>query len=421
VYKFPLLIILIFFVGAFSAAETALTSLSPAKVKAISKNGRFGSKAILKLKSKPQRFLITILICNTLVNIIATVVVTFWAAEAFGSTGVGVAMGFLTLLILLFGEITPKTLAQKYSEKVSRSVAYPLLFLTKILYPVIWLIERFTQGLIGTLNMRQPIHSVSEDELLALVDIGAKEGVIQEHEQELIENVLEFRDTTAEEVMTQKKDMEVLKADTPVEEAAHYFLTHSHTRIPVFHDSINNIIGVVSVHDILKFLYDPRKNKKTLEDFRIKPPIVVPTTKSINSLFREFQNRRQHIAIVVDEHGETAGLITMEDILEELVGEIVDEQDREEKKVRRIGKNEWVASGEAEIDEVNQTCESNLNFPEHDTVSLLILEKLHRFPKLGEKVIFENLIFQVKQMSPKKIETVIITKVPEPQETENQM
>ena len=408
-----LLIFLIILSGAFSGAEIALTTLSPAKVRAIGKDGKFASKAIRKLKSKPQRLLITILIGNNLVNVLATVIATIWGMEVFGSTAIGIVTGVLTFVILVFGEITPKTFAQKYSERSARLLAYPLLWLTKILFPVIWILEKFTDGLISGLKLRESLHSVSEDELLALVDIGTKEGVIEEQEQEMIENVLEFTDTTVEEVMTFKKDMEMLRVNTSIRDSVDFFLNHSHSRIPVYKDTIHNIVGIVTVHDILRFLHAPNKDK-TLEEFKLKAPIVVPKTKSISKLFHEFQRRRQHLAIVVDEHGETAGLVTMEDILEEIVGDIVDEQDREERLIRSIGKNEWEANGEADIEELNEALDVELNYPEHQTISLLILEELHRFPKLGEKIIFENLIFQVKEMGKKKIETVQITRLPEP-------
>ncbi len=408
-----LLIILILLSGAFSGAEIALTSLSPAKVKAISKDKKFASGAIVKLKSKPQRLLITILIGNNLVNILTTVLATLWAVEVFGNNAIGIVTGVLTFLILMFGEITPKTFAQKYAERFARALAHPLLWLTKILFPVIWLFEKFTDSLISGLKLRDSLHSVSEDELLALVDIGTKEGVIEEQEQELIENVLEFTDTTAEEVMTVKKDVEMLKIDTPINEAVHFFLNHSHSRIPVYKESIHNFVGIVTVHDILRFLHDPEEGK-TLADFKLIAPIVVPKTKSISKLFHEFQKRRQHLAIVVDERGETVGLITMEDILEEIVGDIVDEQDQEEKMIKVIGKNEWLADGDTSIEQINEDLDIELNYPEHQTISLLILEQLHRFPKLGEKIVYENLIFQVKEMSKKKIELVQISKLPEP-------
>ena len=414
--KLLLLIFLIFLSGAFSAAEIALISLSQAKVRAISKDSKFGSKPIVRLKSRPQRLLITILIGNNLVNILATVIATIWAVEAFGGTGVGIVTGLLTFIILVFGEITPKTLAQKYSEKAARLLAYPLLWLTEILYPVIWIFEKFTQALISKLKIKQPLHSVSQDELLALVDIGTKEGVIQEQEQELIENVLEFSDTTVEEVMTVKKNMELLKIESTVDDAVHFFLTHAHTRFPIYKSTINNIVGILTVHEILMFLYDPQK-KPNLSDFKLNPPIVVPKTKPINKLFHEFQRKGQHMAIVVDERGDTAGLVTLEDILEEIVGDIADEHDLQERNIWPTGVNEFEANGDTTIEELNKALDVKLDFPAHQTISLLILEKLRRFPKSEEKIVFENLIFQIKQMSPKKIETVTITKLPAPAES----
>lgn len=409
--QLALLIFLIFLSGAFSGAEIALTSLTPAKVKAIVKDNKFSSHAIAKLKQKPQRLLITVLVGNNLVNILATVLSTVLAVRLFGNNAIGIVTGLLTLIILIFGEITPKTFAQKYSIQFARATAYPLLLLSKLLFPVIWILEQFTQTLIGALRVSHPLHSVSEDELLAMVDIGTKEGVIQEQEQELIENVLEFTDTIVEEVMTVKKDMETLSATSTLQDAVHFFLTHSHSRIPVFHESIHNIVGILTVHDLLLHLHQ-KEAPASLTDLKLKAPIVVPKTKSISKLFHEFQRRRQHIAIVVDDRGETVGLVTMEDILEEIVGDIVDEHDKEEKMVIPVGKNSWEAIGEAAIEDINEALDVELDYPEHQTISLLILEKLQRFPKLGEKIVFENLIFQVRQMSKKKIDTVLITKIP---------
>jgi len=409
-----LLAFLIFLSATFSGSEIALTALSAAKVKAIGKDNKFASTAIVALKSNPTRLLITILIGNNLVNIFATALVTAWAIKEYGNNAIGIVTGVLTFIILVFGEITPKTLAQKYSVKFARIISYPLLWLTRILLPIIWIFEKFTNSLIDGLHLRKPLYSVSEDELLAMVDIGTKEGVLQEQEQELIENILEFSDTTTDEVMTNKKDMETMKSDTKISDAVHFFLSHSHSRIPVYNKSIHNMIGIITVHDILKLLHEPEKYS-TIGDMKMKAPIVIPKTKQISKLFHEFQKRRQHLAIVVDEHGETVGLITMEDILEEIVGDIVDEQDIDEKMVRAIGKNQWEASGDADIEEINDAMDLKLSYPEHQKISLLILEELKRFPKLGEKIVYENLIIQVKDMTKKKIESVILTKLPDPE------
>ena len=407
-----LLIILIILSGVFSGAEIALTSLSPAKVRTLKDSKRFGAKAVFKLKKSPQSVLITILIGNNLVNIFATVVATIWGIEAFGSNAAGIVTGILTFVILVFGEITPKTLAQKYAVGFSRTVAYPLLALKFILSPIVWLFNKFIYGLMKIFNAKNPIRTMSEEELLAMVDIGTKEGVIEEHEQEFIENVLEFTDTSVEEVMTLEKDIEAMEANMTIQEAAHFFVDHSHSRMPVYKGDLNTIIGITTVHDILSILHNKKPQAiETLEDLHYHKVITVPKTKSINKLFREFQKRRQHLAIVVNEHGETVGLVTLEDILEEIVGDIADEQDRDEKVIQSIGKNEWEVDGDATIEEINEALNVMIDYPEHQTISLLILEKLQGFPTKGEKITYGSLNIQVKEMGKRKIEKVIITKI----------
>ena len=411
-----LLVFLIILSGAFSGSEIALTSLSRAKVRAIKEDKKFASSAIVKLKNKPEKLLITVLIGNNLVNILTTVMATVWGMRTFGSHAIGIVTGALTFIILVFGEITPKTLAQKFAEPFARIMAYPLLCLTYILLPIVWFFEKYIHGLMHALKAQHPIRSMSEEELLAMVDISTEEGVIEEVEQEMIENVLEFTDTTAEEVMTITKDIEAMEIATSIEDAVKFFLEHSHSRIPVYKDDLNNIIGIIRVHEILLILHDPQKKVKNLAEVKYSPLVVVPKTKSISKLFREFQRRRKHMAIVVDERGQTVGLVTLEDILEEIVGDIVDEQDRETKMVRMIDKNTWEAEGEATIEEINETLNLELDYPEHQTIGLLILEELQRFPNQGEKIPYENLILQVKDMSKKKIEKVAITKLSKDEE-----
>lgn len=406
-----LLVLLILISGAFSGAEIALTSISPAKVRTFRDDRRFGAQAVYRLKQRPESLLITILIGNNLVNILATVVATLWGLRVFGDSAVGIVTGGLTFLLLVFGEITPKTYAQKHADGFARLMATPLLGLTYILTPVIWLLEGFIRGLMHLLKAKSPIKTMSEEELLAMVDIGTKEGVIEEHEQELIENVLEFTETTAEEIMTHRVDIESLIVSTSIQNAALFFTTHSHSRIPVYKDNIDNIVGILTVHDILKIAHAEKQDFLSLEGFKYSAPIVVPKTQSIAKLFRVFQKRRQHIAIVVDEHGHTAGLITMEDILEEIVGDIVDESDQEEESITKIGNQEWLAEGDATIEDLNDVIGEELNYPEHKTLSLLILEKLQGFPHLGEKIVFGKYSFQVKKMTKKKIEEILITRI----------
>ncbi len=405
-----LLILLIILSGAFSGAEIALTSLSPAKVRTLEESNKFGNKAIVKLKERSQNTLITILIGNNLVNILATVIATLWATRVFDSNAIGIVTGGLTVIILIFGEITPKTFAQKYAVGFSRLLAHPLLWLSYVLSPIIWLLELFIKGITKLFKATSPIHSVSEEELLAMVDIGAEEGVLEEQEQEFIENVLEFNDTTAEEIMTMLKDIQAIDVETEIHDAVHFFIEKGHSRIPIFEGDINHVIGVLNVHDIVKVLHD-KKGAASLKDIPFTHPVVIPKTKSISHLFNEFQKKRKHMAVVVDEHGHTAGLVTMEDILEEIVGDIIDEHDKEVKTIHKIEKNVWEVSADTTIEDINNTLGVDLDYPEHQTIALLILEELERFPKLGEKIEYENVIIQVKEMSKKRIEQVVITKL----------
>lgn len=405
-----LLLFLIVLSAGFSAAEIALTSLAPAKVKAIKDQKKFGSKSVWKLKKKPQNALITILICNNLVNILATVVATLWGVKQFGSHAVGIVTGILTVLILVFGEITPKTIAQKYAENVARASGPALVGLVWLFSPIIWVLNQFIHLLMKVFKAENPIQTMSEEELLAMVEIGTKEGVIEEHEQEFIENVLEFTDTTAEEIMTIEKNIEALDASTSITDAAHFFMEHSHSRIPVYKEDLDHIIGIITVHDILR-LTNKTKSVSELGDLHYQDFIVVPKTKSINKLFLEFKKRRQHIAIVVDEHGRTVGLVTLEDILEEIVGEIADEQDKEVTRITPIGKNEWEVSGETTIEELNGAIDMEIDFPVHKTVSLLILEILQGFPRLGERIDFQGVSLQVKSMGKNRIDKVIVSKI----------
>jgi CBS domain containing-hemolysin-like protein len=403
------LIILIILSGVSSAAEIALVSLSPAKVRTMEGDHKFASKIIVHLKGRAQRVLITILVANNLVNILSSVVATLWAVRVWGDHAVGAVTGAMTFIILMFGEICPKTFAQRYAEGFSRLLAYPTLVLTWILFPIAWFFEKFINWLTHLVGAHHTAKTFSsDDEFLALLDIGTEEGVIEAQEQQLIENVLEFGDTTVEEIMTSVKDIEAMPATTTIKEAVDFFIKYAHSRIPVYKETVNNIVGIITVRELIRYI--KKRSIKTLEDIKFTPPIVVPKTMAIRKLFRQFQHKHQHIAIVVDEHGATIGLLTMEDILEEIVGDISDEHDKEEKNIISIEKNLWEADADVKIEDVNKILKLQLDYPEHQTIALLILEKLERFPKLDEKIQFENVIFQVKAMSKKKIETVWISK-----------
>lgn len=402
------LILLVIIAALFSGAEIAFTSLSPAKTKTLEDAAHLGYRLVYKLKQQPENLLITILIGNNLSSILAAALATYWTSKVFGGHAIGLVSGVLTFVILIFGEIVPKTLAQKYAMPFSFIMAFPLFCLVYLLRPILWLIRKFITGLMILFNAKNPIKTMSEDELLALVDIGTKEGVIEEQEQELIENVMDFTEKRVDEVMTLKKDIEALVSNTTIHDAAKFLVLHTHSRIPVYEDSLNNIIGIFTVHDILRLSHNPG-DKVYLKDLHYKPLIVVPCTQLIKTLFSQFQKQHQHLAIVINEHGETIGLVTLEDILEEIVGEIVDEQDLETQQIIKTGGNQWTVLGDTTIEEINDGLALELTFPEHQTIGLLILEQLKALPYQGQKIQYENLSITVKKISNNKIDQVIIS------------
>ncbi len=409
----PLLIFifaLILFSGLFAGAEIALFSLSPAKVRGLIENKKKGALAVKKLRDNPHDLLITILISYNLVSIFASVLATNWASNAFNSNVLGYLTGAITLLVLIFGEILPKTFAQKYAETFSRMIAPLLVLLGYLFLPLLWLLTGITKGTMRLFGIDDsPLKSFTEEEFKAMVDIGAEEGELDKEEKELIENVLDFSETTVEEVMTPRTKMDALDEETIMVDAVEYINTHSHSRIPVYRETIDNVVGILSVRQLLHFTshYD---NDVPLKNLNLSEPLIVPESKQISDLFKDFQNKRTHLAIIVDEYGGVAGLVTMEDILEELVGEIVDESDIESVLIKKSGANNWILSGEAEIEDVNAATGIKLDAPEHKTISYLILEKHQEIPEVGVKIAFDECELLVEKVAENKIQVVRLLK-----------
>lgn len=409
-----LLILFLILSGLFSSAEIAFVTLNKARVEnMVKKGGRF-NKLIKKLKEDPQKLLIVILIGNNVVNIATSVLATSVAIQAFQNVSLGIVTGILTGLILIFGEIIPKTFAQQHAEVIAKISAYPLLFMEKILYPIVWILTLFIRGL-SKLSGGKADLTITEEELLALIDIGKKEGTFAAQEKELIENVLEFSDKQVEAVMTMRADMEVLEDETTVEEAMIFCQHKPHTRIPVFHDQIDNVVGLLTIHTIVQLYMDDNLNTRKLKDVDLPEPLIVPSTRMISSLFLEFQAKRTHLAVVVDEQGSVIGLVTLEDILEEIVGEIEDERDTEEKIIKREGDHRMIVDGNISLEEVANVFRLDLpdGVEEHRSINYMILKKLKRFPNAGEKVEFLGMRAFVLKLDKRRIEEVRLEKIEE--------
>ncbi len=406
-----LLALLIVLSGFFSSAETALFSISTATARHLVKDGKRSSLLIQQMKNDSHRLLTTILIGNNLVNVAASALATSMTMDLVGNYAVSVATGSMTFLILVFGEVFPKSMATRNNILVARLTIFPIWWLSKVFYPVIWFLN-FIPRVTGIL--KRP-HGVTEEELMTFVEIVEEEGEIKEEEKELIHNIFEFDDTNASEIMTPRADMFVIDADEPLD--LRIIAESGFTRIPVIEDNIDNVIGILNIKDL--FLYQAREGN--IADVRslMRPPYFVPENKKLDTLLQQFKKRKTHMAIVVDEHGGVAGLITLEDALEELVGEIRDETDREDPHIVAKGPQEWIVLGKSDIDEVNSTIGMNIpKSAEYDTFSGYVLDQIGRIPNENEKFSIGGHEIIVKTKDGNRIKEYIVRRKPADQPIE---
>ncbi|MFT7184506.1 MAG: putative hemolysin [Oceanicoccus sp.] len=393
--------ILLILSGVFSASETALMSLSPAKVRTLVEGRRKGSKYLAKLKHEHHRTLITILVGNNFVNIAAASLTTVLFTETFGSSAVGMATGILTMVVLVFGEILPKSFATTYAERMSLILAPPLYIMGIILMPLILILDLLVKSLLKLTGGDQK-QLVTDEELIAMASIGEEEGSLDAHERELIENVLEFNDIHVEEIMTPRVHIDAMPENYDLDEAANFIVHHTHSRIPVYRETLNNIVGICSVKDLLTERHDlseEEHDEVTLRNIQLRPPLRVVRTMKVQDLFKKFKKKRTHIAIVTDKDGRTAGLVTMEDLIEEIVGDILDEEDHEETtRVKEIKPGLYAMSGRVELDELHKVTGLEFDFPEYKTLSFIIIEELGRLPKKGQRITIGNWSFKVMHL-----------------------
>lgn len=387
----------------FSCSETAFLSVSQSKVEEAVNTKKRNAKLLKEMKENPNKILITVLIANNLINIAASAYATVIFSEMFGSSGVGIATGVMTFLILVFGEITPKAFAHEHAAAISLAFVRPLYLLQWILFPVVWFFEKMVQWITALAGGKKG-QTVTEGELVAMLNIGASEGTIEKQEKELIENILEFNDIEVDEVMTPRVEIDALDCEMTLNEAVDFALSHSHSRLPIYQGNIDKIIGVISIKDLLK-AYHLSSTTKKIKNLNFAMPMEVPTSKKINKLFREFQKKHVHIAIVLDEYGGTAGLVTLEDLLEEIVGEIQDEHDFSEVPMEVVDYDTIIVDGDTELEVVNDFFQVDFWEEEHDTVNSAITDHLHRFARKGETIDFPH-----GQVTVLKMEKHVVTK-----------
>ena len=397
--------------GFFSGLEVALVGTSSSKVAQLFRDKKKGSRALHRLKSNPGWMMASVNLGNNLVNVGASALATSVAIRMFGDDGLGVAVGVMTFLILVFGEITPKTYCNANATKISLRFAPVLLAFSYALYPVVKMFEYITRGVVRLTGSSYVPPPITEEEIRGVIDQGLAEKALEREETELVHGALRFDDKAVRSVMVPRTRMFTMHAKTILFEALHAINQSGHSRIPVHGGTRDEIVGFVHIRDALKAIEDGRR-AVTLEQIAREPVFTSPE-KPINAMLREMQGRKTHMAIVVDEHGGVEGLVTLEDLLEEIVGDIEDESDKARKAAyRRIDASTVITTGEITIAEINQIFATRL--PEsHSSLNGLLHERLQDIPSEGDKVEVGPLRIIVERARKNKSEEIRIERTGE--------
>jgi CBS domain containing-hemolysin-like protein len=403
------LIILLFGSAFFSSAETALTTVNKIKMRSLAEEGNKKAKMVIKITEDASRMLSAILIGNNIVNLSASALTTTIAYSlSDGATAVAIATGIITLLILIFGEITPKTVATVKADKLALAYAYPIHFIMMFLTIVSIVVNALSRVILFILRVdpNAKLNTMTENELRTIVDVSHEDGVIEDEEKEMIYNVFDLGEAKAKDVMVPRVNVTFADVESSYSELLNIFREDKFTRLPVYEETTDNVIGTINMKDLL--LYENTK------DFHIRDILreayFTHEHKSISELLVEMRQAALNIAIVLDEYGETAGLITLEDILEEIVGEIHDEYDEnEEEFFKQISEYEFVVEGSMNLDDINDRVELNLESEDYDSLGGYIIEQLDRLPDEKDEIVVENGIrIVVDSLDKNRIEKVHI-------------
>lgn len=407
-----ILILLLSMSAFFSSSETAFMALSKLKVRNMVNEGVRGAKTLDRLLSDPSRILPTILVGNNIVNIAASAIATSLAISKFGNTGVGIATGIMTLLVLIFGEVTPKSFAANNAEEIALKVAKPLDIITKILTPVTVILMEvtgvFVRMLGGDPDEDKPF--VTEEDLRTMVEVGHEEGVIKNEERDIIDNVFEFRESQVKDVMTTRTDMVAVESSIDYDELIAIFKEEQYSRLPVYEGTSDSVIGVIYVKDLVFNEVD--EEVFDIKDY-MRDPFFTYESQRVSRLFEQLRSRRVALAIVLDEYGGTAGIVTLEDLVEQIVGDLEDEYDTVDKEITVINAHEFVAEGMVKIEDLNEDLNLNLSDEDYDTIGGYVFGAFGRIPVVGESINYEGKKFTVQAMDKHRIERVKVDIRPE--------
>ena len=408
VVQIVLLVVLLILSAFFSMSETALTSLSKIRIRHMVEEGVKGAKLVEKLTEDPNKLLGAILIGNNIVNIGASSIATSLAVKIISNdSGVAIATAVMTVLVLIFGEITPKTIAKQKSEKVALRVSNPIKLCVLIFKPLIAIFTGISSVFIRLFgadpNKSEPF--ITQEELKTMVGVSEEEGVLEDVEKEMIFNVFDFADLQVKDVMKQRVDIIALNVDDDYEKALSVIREEQFSRFPVYNETIDDIVGILNVKDLI--MIDKDKDDFKITDYT-REPFYTFEFKKITEVFNEMKKTRNHMAVVLDEYGGTVGIITIEDLVEEIVGDIEDEYDNEDEMIKVIKEDEYVVDGSSKIDDVNDMIGVNIESEELDSIGGLIIEELGRIPEEKEEVEIDHIKFRVEEVDKNRIKKVRI-------------
>lgn len=429
-----LLLVLIILNALFAASEIAVISVNPNKIEEMANNGHKKAKQVQKFITKPTRFLSTIQSGITFVGFFASASASHAFADDLGgllakipiisdSVAKTFAIIIVTLLLsfvnIVLGELVPKRLAMKKPEQVAFLMVGLLRVVAFILRPFVWLLTASTNLIIRLfgLDPNQEDKPITEEEIRTLVSVGGDRGVIDESEKEMINNIFELDDTEVSEIMTHRTEVIAIPIEANIEEVVNLVFNEKYTRFPVYENNIDNIVGILHVKDLLRYKEKYEDGKFTIKDI-IRPAYYVPDSKKISDLFKEMQNQKVHMAIVIDEYGGTAGIVTIEDLIEEIVGNIFDEYDEEENDIQEVNENEYIIEGLTGLDDVEELLNIGLPVDDYDTLSGFIIGLLGRLPDDNDhdEVKYGNCTFKIMEVDEKVISKVKVVQTPTEQE-----
>ena len=403
-----LLAIMIILSAFFAISETSLVSLSKFKVRHWVEKKKFGSEYVKKLKDNPELLLSTILVGNNLVNTAAAAITTSIAIGLFQNNAIGIATGAATFLILIFGDITPKSIGANNNEILAPIVAPVIWWLGIGIYPLIKILDYFLKAinkLVGT----KKISIITKEELKSIVKMSEEEGSIKELEKKLIHRIFDFENTTASDVMTAKKNIVYVNSDMQIKDVLQLPTAKMYSRFPVYEKNKDNIVGILYLKDMLKHVKDGKFDVAVKQIMR--NPFFVFENKKMDSMLRLFQNKKQHMAIVIDQKGQVVGVVTIENILEEIVGEIIDESDKIDPSLHQFSKNEWLVKGSSEIEEINAKTGLPVKESDYYTLDSFILSTLGRAPKQGEEINYKNYKIIMEDVQGRKVLKARISRI----------